>query len=109
MHEKPGSPTRINIDNDIKYYFGPENKWKLHLYHHQSTNNIKYKNCTTLSKYFRQLKNNYENLSISWEIHAKANTYYGKGERFNLCVLEKLILKYLNTSNLLNKKKKKMN
>lgn len=101
----------IDSDGDVRCYFGSAwNNWKSCFYHDKMTlSNIKYKNCTSLSKYVWWLKNHHQNPTISWEIIVKAKSYNGKGDRCNLCLLETLIiLKHLNNPNLLNTRFKLM-
>lgn len=98
-------------DNDVKFYFGStENLLKFCFYHHQMTlSNLKYKNSTALSKYFWQLKNDGISPSINWEIISRSKAYNSKGNKCNLCLVEKwVILKHLTNPNLLNKRNELM-
>lgn len=70
-----------------------------------TSGNVRYTNSNALSKHFWLLKNGDNSPIIMWDIVAKAKSYNGKGNRCNLCLVEKLaILKHLNNLNLLNKR-----
>ena len=62
-------------------------------------NNYEKRNCTELSKYIWNLKNNNISYSIKWKILKRAKSYNNASKRCNLCIWEKyFIILFVNRS-----------
>ena len=91
--------------NEDKAYLGTAEEFKQRFYNHKkSFKNKWYSNETTLSKYFWDIKEKYNEIpSLKWSIHKRVPSYFNLSKRCLLCLHEKLeILNYPNQDQLLN-------